>query len=106
MIKIIYKYIYMNKYIISIIILLVLDILWLKLFMINKYRGLANIQNQSIIDTRIPAIFIISLLHFVLPNIKFETLFNDSIQYGALFGIVLYEYTILHVEVFKIGILI
>ena len=96
MIKIIYKYIYMNKYILSIIILLVLDILWLKLFMIEKYRGLVfNIQNSKLegdVYYAIPAyiLMVLGLLHFVLPNIKSETLFNDSIQYGALFGIVLY----------------
>jgi uncharacterized membrane protein len=86
----------MNKYIFSVIFLLVFDILWLKLFMINKYdKMIINIQQSKLegnLKYAIPAyiLMIIGLIHFVIPNIKPGSELNDSLEYGALFGIIIY----------------
>ena len=85
-----------SKYIIGILILLILDILWIKFFMLQRYNTLVkNIQNSPLIPNLKYASFayllmILGLILFVLPNIKKNNLFKDSLIYGALFGFILY----------------
>jgi uncharacterized membrane protein len=86
----------MKREIISIIILLVLDLLWIYLFMANKYqREIKQIQGSTMQVNVVYAIasyilMIIGLVMFVLPNIRTEHRLLDSLKYGFLFGIVLY----------------
>lgn len=86
----------MNKYIISIFLLLFFDILWIYLYMGPKYQQMIfEIQKSSV---KVNYLFVIlsyllmimGLCIFVLPNIKKETVFKDSIKYGLIFGIILY----------------
>ena len=64
--------------------------------MINPYKYLVNyIQNEPIKVNFTMAVFayifmILGLYIFVLPNIKQDDLFNDSLKYGFTFGIIVY----------------
>lgn len=86
----------MNKVIISSVILLVLDFLWLGGYMANEYKIMIPKIQGSEMDTNLIYAFmsyilmIIGLNVFVIPNINKDNLLNDSIKYGFLFGIVLY----------------
>ena len=64
--------------------------------MLQRYNTLVkNIQNSPLIPNLKYASFayllmILGLILFVLPNIKENNLFKDSLIYGALFGFILY----------------
>ena len=78
------------------IVLLILDFIWINIFMINPYKYLVNyIQNEPIKVNFTMAVLayifmILGLYIFVLPNIKQDDLFNDSLKYGFTFGIIVY----------------
>ena len=77
--------------------LLVLDIVWISLFMKSRYEiMIKNIQGSNM-STNIFYAFIaymlmvIGLNHFVLPRIDVNNVsIQDCLLYGFLFGIVLY----------------
>ena len=77
--------------------LLVLDIVWISLFMKSRYEiMIKNIQGSNM-STKIVYAFIaymlmiIGLNHFVLPRIDVNNVsIQDCLLYGFLFGIVLY----------------
>ena len=85
-----------NYYIASSLVLLLLDFIWIKLYMGKKYELLINkIQNNPMNTRLIFALFayllmLLGLYIFVLPNIRKSHKFADSIKYGFLFGIVVY----------------
>lgn len=84
------------KYIFAVVTLLILDFIWIALFMSKKYQILVkNIQNENINPKYIYAIFayifmIIGLVLFVIPNINKNSRIKDSFIYGFLFGITVY----------------
>tara|TARA_Y200000002_G_C22590359_1_gene624933 strand:- start:233 stop:613 length:381 start_codon:yes stop_codon:yes gene_type:complete len=86
----------MKKEIISVIILLVLDFLWIGLFMKNRYeKEIKQIQGSSMKVNIVYGfisytLMVIGLVVFVLPNIRTEHRLLDSLKYGFLFGMVVY----------------
>ena len=86
----------MNKLIVSSILLLVLDFIWIGGYMGGEYKKMIRkIQGSDMQVNIIYAILsyvlmIIGLNFFVIPNINKDNLFNDSLKYGFLFGIVLF----------------
>lgn len=86
----------MTKEIPPILVLLILDFLWIGLFMANRYQNeIRQIQGtpMSVNMTYAAisyALMVVGLINFVLPNIRSEHRFYDSIKYGFLFGIVVY----------------
>ena len=86
----------MKKEIISIIILLILDFLWIGLFMKNRYQNeIKQIQGTPMSVNIVYAVIsyvlmAVGLILFVLPNIRSEHRLMDSLKYGFLFGIVVY----------------
>ena len=84
-------------YIISALILLILDFIWITMYMGSKYETLiTNIQGSSIKFNLIYAIFayllmIIGLYKFVLPKINLNDItFKNCFFNAFLFGVVLY----------------
>ena len=86
----------MKQQVISVITLLLLDFLWIGLFMGKKYTNMIpTIQGSDISAKPVYAVLsyilmVIGLLVFVVPNIRKEHLIGDSLKYGITFGIVLY----------------
>jgi uncharacterized membrane protein len=86
----------MNNEIISILILLILDFLWIGLFMKNRYQNeIKQIQGTQMSVNIAYAVvsyvlMAVGLVLFVLPNIRSEHRLLDSLKYGFLFGIVVY----------------
>jgi len=82
--------------IVSSVILLILDGLWLKFYMGNKYKNqIFQIQNSKMSVRPVFAVIaytlmVIGLNLFVIPNIRPSHKLYDSIKYGFLFGIVVY----------------
>ena len=93
----------MNKLIVSSILLLVLDFIWIGGYMGGEYKKMirkiqgSDMQVNSIYAILSYVLMIIGLNFFVIPNINKDNLFNDSLKYGFLFGIVLfgvYDFTV------------
>tara|TARA_Y100001970_G_C14243051_1_gene866110 strand:+ start:145 stop:540 length:396 start_codon:yes stop_codon:yes gene_type:complete len=93
----------MNTIIISSVIMLLLDFIWIGTYMGPQYKPMIQRIQGSPMETKyIFAIFvyllmILGLNLFVLPNISKNNLFYDSLKYGFLFGIILfgvYDFTI------------
>ena len=86
----------MNKLIVSSILLLVLDFIWIGGYMGGEYKKMirkiqgSDMQVNSIYAILSYVLMIIGLNFFVIPNINKDNLFNDSLKYGFLFGIVLF----------------
>ena len=86
----------MNKIIVSSVLLLLLDFLWLGGYMANEYKVMIpKIQGSDMEANLVYAILsytlmVIGLNVFVIPNINKDNLLNDSIKYGFLFGVILY----------------
>ena len=86
----------MNKYLKSTLILLILDFLWIALFMGKKYQQtIPKIQKENLKINQSSALIvyilmIIGLNIFVVPNIRKENRLKDSLIYGFIFGIILY----------------
>ena len=82
--------------ILSVVILLVFDFLWIGLFMGNQYKKqIMTIQNSEMkVDYKFAfmayVLMVFGLILFVLPNIKKGSEFRDSIIYGFTFGIIIY----------------
>lgn len=86
----------MNKLILSSILLLLLDFMWIGGYMGGEYKKMirkiqgSDMQLQVIYAILSYTLMIIGLNVFVIPNINKDNLFNDSLKYGFLFGIILY----------------
>jgi uncharacterized membrane protein len=86
----------MNSRIISCICLLLLDFLWIGLFMGKKYKKqILKIQGTKMKVNIMFAVFayilmVIGMCIFVIPNIRKSHAFVDSLLYGLTFGLVLY----------------
>ena len=86
----------MNNYIVSITTLLLFDFAWIGLYMKNKYvEQIKKIQKSPIkvkfiYGALAYALMILGLIIFVIPNIRDEHRFEDSLKYGFLFGIIVY----------------
>lgn len=86
----------MNRNIIATIILLLLDFVWIAGYMGPQYQKMIpNIQQESIKPRLGYAILsyllmVAGLNLFVLPNVKKETAFKDSLTYAFTFGIIVY----------------
>ena len=86
----------MNKIVISTILLLVLDIIWIGGFIGGQYEGMIKkIQGSKMTVNLLYAVLtyilmIIGLQFFVISNVKEENLLIDSLQYGFLYGMILY----------------
>ena len=86
----------MNKIVISTILLLVLDIIWIGGFMGGQYEGMIKkIQGSKMTLNMLYAVLtyilmIIGLQFFVISNIKEENMLMDSLKYGFLYGMILY----------------
>lgn len=86
----------MNKIVISTILLLVLDIIWIGGFMGGQYKGMIKkIQGSEMTVNLLYAVLtyilmIIGLQFFVISNVKEENLLIDSLKYGFLYGMILY----------------
>ena len=85
-----------KKYILSTIILLILDFAWLKFYMNKKYqKQVIDVQGDKM-KLNVPSaiasytLMVIGLNVFVLPNIRPTHALMDSLKYGFLFGLVLY----------------
>jgi uncharacterized membrane protein len=82
--------------VIATIILLILDFIWIGVYMGPQYNKLVeNIQSFPMEVNLFSAIIsytlmIIGLNLFVLPNVTKETPFVDCLRYGFVFGIILY----------------
>ena len=77
--------------------LLILDILWITLFMGPRYKVMIkNIQGSELKTNMLYAflaytLMVIGLNHFVLPNINVKNVnIKDCLSYGFLFGLVVY----------------
>jgi uncharacterized membrane protein len=77
--------------------LLILDFLWIGLYMGSRYSTMIkNIQGTPMKTNWLYAVIaytlmVIGLNHFVLPNINVKNVtIKDSLTYGFIFGLVLY----------------
>tara|TARA_B100001094_G_C18137835_1_gene776144 strand:+ start:497 stop:892 length:396 start_codon:yes stop_codon:yes gene_type:complete len=77
--------------------LLILDFLWIGLYMGSRYSNMIkNIQGSPMKTNWLYAVIaytlmVIGLNHFVLPNINVKNVtIKDCITYGFIFGLVLY----------------
>ena len=86
----------MKREILALTILLVLDLIWIGVYMSGRYRDMIpNIQGSKMtVVTGYAvisyALMAIGLLLFVLPRVRSEHCFRDSLLYGFTFGVVLY----------------
>jgi len=94
--------------IISSILLLVLDVIWIRVYMGKQYANQINlIQGSPMRPNILFAVFayvlmFVGLNMFVLPRIRVGSELLDSIRYGFTFGIILYGvYDFISAAVFK-----
>lgn len=84
----------LNKYLISSLLLLILDLLWLKFYMKDKYKKMVfEIQNSELKFNFISAILsylilCFSLNYFVLPYVKENDI--KLLTHSFIFGLVVY----------------
>ena len=82
--------------IIAIVTLLILDFIWIAMYMGNKYqKQITDIQGSKMETKPFQALLAyiliaIGLNLFVLPNIRKGYELEDSLKYGLTFGIVVY----------------
>lgn len=85
----------MDPKLMSVIVLLILDFLWIGLFMNNQYKSMIRDVQKTDMKPKLPfavlsySLMVIGLLYFVLPNIRKDSV-EDCLKYGFLFGIILY----------------
>ena len=84
-------------YLLSSIVLIVLDIVWIQVFMSNEYAKLVPKIQGSILKTNFISaglayfLMLIGLWYLVLPRFdKDRITVQDCLKYGFLFGIVVY----------------
>ena len=82
--------------ILSILILIFLDLIWVKNIMTKRYKILVNNIQKSPLKINYKmaicayTLMVAGLLIFVLPNIRKNHEFIDSIKYGFSFGFITY----------------
>jgi len=85
-----------KRNLVAIGILLLLDFMWIGLFMGKKYNHMISEVQGSDMKVKLPFVIlayllmIIGLVIFVLPNIRKKHELQDSLMYGFVFGIVVY----------------
>ena len=86
----------MKRNILATVILLVLDLAWVMFFMRKKYeKQVKDIQGQAM-QGRVQfavisyILMVVGLNLFVIPNIREGHELEDSLKYGASFGLVVY----------------
>lgn len=78
------------------VLLCVFDLIWLKYFFLKPISEMVkNIQFKIIkpnMEYALPAyiLLILSIIIYVLPNIKSDNILLDSIKYGGLLGLIIY----------------
>lgn len=86
----------MNRNIKASFILLVLDLVWIYLYMGKQYTNqIQQIQNSKMEVNPYLAVLsyllmVLGLNMFVLPNIRKDHALEDSLKYGFTYGIILY----------------
>lgn len=85
-----------SEYIVANLTLVILDFIWLGLYMANRYREMVlDLQGEEM-EVRFPSAFLaytlmaLGLSLFVIPRIRSGTILQDSLLYGATFGVVVY----------------
>ena len=82
--------------VLSVVILLIFDFLWIGLFMGNQYKNQLRIIQGSEMEVNYKfalmayVLMVVGLILFVLPNIRKGREFKDSLIYGFTFGVVVY----------------
>lgn len=82
--------------VLSVVILLVFDFLWIGLFMGNQYKKQTRRIQGSEMEVNYKfalmayILMVVGLILFVLPNIREGREFKDSLIYGFTFGVVVY----------------
>jgi uncharacterized membrane protein len=85
-----------TEYIIPNITLVILDFIWLGLYMANRYKDMVMDLQGEEMQVRFPSAFLaytlmaIGLSLFVIPNIRSGTILQDSLLYGMTFGVIVY----------------
>jgi len=85
-----------KQVILVIVAVLLLDFIWIYLFMKKEYSDLVpKVQNSPMVVRPIPAIFayvfiILSVIVFSLPNIRSTNKVADSLKFGGLLGLYVY----------------
>lgn len=85
-----------KRNLVAIGILLLLDFMWIGLFMGKKYTRMISEVQGSDMEVKLPFVILayllmsIGLVVFVLPNIRKGNELKDSLMYGFTFGIVVY----------------
>ena len=83
----------LQRYVTSTLTLLVLDVLWLYMFMIQRYEIMVKKIQGSHIKVRVwsaicaYALMVLGLCIFVIPRVA---TYQDAFVYGGLFGLVTY----------------
>jgi len=86
----------LKRNLVAIGILLLLDFMWIGLFMGKKYTRMISEVQGSDMEVKLPFVILayllmsIGLVVFVLPNIRKGNELKDSLMYGFTFGIVVY----------------
>ena len=87
----------MKEHIVASLTLLILDLLWLKLYMGGRYsKMIPSIQGSPMVTKGLPAVLayvslVVGLCVFVLPAAKREGYtWRSCLKYGGLFGLVVY----------------
>jgi len=86
----------MFEYIVGILVLLILDFLWIGSYMGGQYDVLVRkIQKKEmklnpIFGVAAYSLMVVGLTLFVIPNIRKGKIIEDSLVYGAVFGLVVY----------------
>lgn len=85
-----------KKVVIAVIVLLVLDILWIGLYMGKQYgpqvmaiQG-SKLEMKPVYALLSYTLMVIGLIVFVMPRIRSGHELEDSLKYGLVFGIILY----------------
>ena len=86
----------LNQHLLSTAVLLILDIIWIVVFMGRQYSKMVpriqggQLKTNYTYAVAAYALMIVGLNMYVVPNIRKEHRLVDSLQYGLVFGIVLY----------------
>jgi uncharacterized membrane protein len=87
-----------SYYLLLLTIIFIIDIIAITLYFKNQYMNiLQNIQSSKFQIRLLPAIFFyllftLGIYIFVIPHIRENYIFRDSLIYGGLFGLILYGF--------------
>lgn len=86
----------MLEYIVGNLVLLVLDFMWIGLYMGGQYDVLVNQVQRSpmvlnpVFGVAAYFLMVVGLSLFVIPNIRKGKIIEDALLYGAVFGLIVY----------------